>query len=59
MGIIFSLLGLGSPRQRLVRSLRGKTFIIPDLELIFHHWPYGVNPEVEHLQKELDQRMVQ
>ncbi|KAL1877797.1 hypothetical protein Plec18167_004766 [Paecilomyces lecythidis] len=59
MGIIFSLLGLGNPRKRLVRSLRGKTFIIPDLESIFHHWPYAVNPEVDRLKKELNQRMEQ
>ncbi len=36
---------LGTSRQQLLKSLRGRSLIVPDLQSLFDHWPQSVNPE--------------
>lgn len=62
MGIIASIIASvfrHNPRQRLLRSLRGCSFTIPDLEETFSHWPRGINPESSRLKKAVQQRLDQ
>ncbi|THC87161.1 hypothetical protein EYZ11_013396 [Aspergillus tanneri] len=46
-------------QQRLLRSLRGGTFVIPDLEENFAHWPQDISPDVNRLAKEVNRRLDQ
>lgn len=62
MGIIASIIASVfryNPRQRLLCSLRGCSFTIPDLEETLAHWPRGVNPESSRLEKAVEQRLDQ
>ena len=44
-------------RQQLLHSLRGQSVVIPDLRTLFDHWPQGVNPEVERLREDVENRL--
>ncbi|PLB51409.1 terpenoid synthase [Aspergillus steynii IBT 23096] len=57
MGFVYSLIWQ-SPRQRLLQSLRGRTFTIPDLPSAFAHWPQGVHPEMPRLAGEVDRTII-
>ncbi|KAE8149091.1 terpenoid synthase [Aspergillus avenaceus] len=60
MGIIASLITCftgRNPRQRLLLQLRGHSFVIPDLQRVFAHWPQAINPEVGRLRKDVEARM--
>jgi hypothetical protein len=60
MGIVASIIITvfkPNPRWRLLRSIRGGTFVIPDLEETFAHWPQDINPNVKRLTKEVDRRL--
>ena len=46
-----------SPRQRLVESLHGRNLHIPDLQGLLSHWPQYVNPEIERLRQDVDERL--
>ena len=48
---------LGSSRQRILESLRGETFVVPDLQILFHHWPQRVNPEEKRLRDDVNRRL--
>ncbi|GKZ36287.1 terpene cyclase [Aspergillus brasiliensis] len=60
MGLVASLIARfahQNPRQRLLRQLRGRTFVIPDLQKVFGHWPQAISPEVGRLQKDVEHRI--
>ena len=44
-------------RQQLLMSLRGHTLKIPNLQVLFNHWPQHVNPELDRLRADVDERL--
>ena len=44
-------------RQRLLSSLRGQTLVLPDICKFLEHWPQYINPEIERLREEVDDRL--
>ena len=46
-----------APRKHLLESLRGHTIRIPDLQALLASWPQYANPELERLQKDVDERL--
>ena len=44
-------------RQQLLKSLQGRSLRIPDLQALLKHWPQYVNPELEHLQRDVNERL--
>lgn len=46
-----------NPRQRLLESLRGQELHVPDLQPLFKHWPQSVNPNLDRLRKDVDERL--
>ncbi|KAH6662813.1 isoprenoid synthase domain-containing protein [Halenospora varia] len=44
-------------RQKLLASLQGCSVTIPDLQGLFRQWPQAVNPEVERLRIDVDQKL--
>lgn len=60
MGIVTSIISRAfrkDPRKRLLCSLRGRAFTIPDLQATFAHWPQGINPEADRLADAVDERL--
>ena len=47
----------GTSRQQLLKSLQGHSLSIPNLQALLDHWPQYVNPELEHLQKDVVERL--
>jgi len=39
-------------RDRLLSRMRGATVTIPDIQALMSHWPQGVNPEIERLERD-------
>ena len=39
-------------RDRLLSRMRGATVTIPDIQAMMSHWPQGVNPEIERLERD-------
>jgi hypothetical protein len=39
-------------RDRLLSRMRGSTVTIPDIQAMMSHWPQGVNPEIERLERD-------
>lgn len=48
---------LGNSRQQLLKSLQGQSLVIPDLEILFDHWPQNVNPEENRLRDDVDRKL--
>ena len=46
-----------SPQQQLLDLLRGQSLVIPDLQLLFNHWPQAIHPELGRLRKDVDRRL--
>jgi hypothetical protein len=44
-------------REKLLTTLRGRSFVIPDLQQIFGHWPQDVHPELGRLAEDVKQRL--
>ena len=44
-------------RSDLIEALKGQTVHVPDLHKYMPDWPHGVNPEVERLRKDVDDRL--
>lgn len=44
-------------REELVASLRGSRVTIPDLKFLMRHWPQGVHPDLERLEKDVQARL--
>ena len=44
-------------RQQLLKLLRGQSLVIPDLEILFDHWPQSVNPEENRLRDDVDRKL--
>lgn len=44
-----------SPKEQLLKSLRGRKLDIPDLQDLFRDWPQCVNPEVERLRSAVNE----
>ena len=44
-------------RKKLLDSLRGRQLPIPDLERFFEHWPQYVNPNLERLRIDVDEKL--
>lgn len=44
-------------RQHLLESLRGQELRIPDLQGFFDHWPQYINPNLQHLRRDVDERL--
>ena len=44
-------------RQQLLSMLPGQSLDLPDLQALFHHWPRAENPELAHLQEDVDNRL--
>jgi hypothetical protein len=43
-------------RELLVKSLKGTTIAVPDLEALVAHWPAKINPHRESLRHEVHER---
>lgn len=39
-------------RDHLVAYMRAAKVTIPDLQIMMSHWPQGVNPEIDRLEKD-------
>jgi hypothetical protein len=37
------------PREQLLPSLKGKSFVVPDMQALLCDWPQLVNPHLETL----------
>jgi hypothetical protein len=46
-----------TPRQQLLKSLRGRSIHIPDLQALLAQWPQDVNTQLEHLKKDVDEKL--
>ena len=44
-----------SPKEQLLKSLRGRKLEIPDLQDLFRDWPQCVHPEVERLRNAVNE----
>jgi hypothetical protein len=44
-------------REELVRTLKGQTIIIPDLEAMIAHWPRGIHNNLDELRDATKARM--
>ena len=44
-------------REQLLQSLRGRKLRIPDLQALVRQWPQYVNPELDRLRADVDQRL--
>ncbi|KAL4940865.1 hypothetical protein BDV06DRAFT_223671 [Aspergillus oleicola] len=44
-------------RECLLRSLKGNTFLFPDLHKILAHWPQDTHPEVDRLSKQVEKKL--
>lgn len=49
---------LCTSRQRLHTSLRGQNLDIPDLRVIFQHWPEVVSSHLEGLELDASERLL-
>ncbi|KAF2121055.1 isoprenoid synthase domain-containing protein [Lophiotrema nucula] len=49
---------LCTSRQQLLDSLRGQNLHIPDLRVIFQHWPQAVSPHLEGLKLDVPDRLL-
>jgi hypothetical protein len=47
------------PRQRLLDSLRGQHLHIPDLRVLFEHWPQAVSPYLDQLKLDVPERLLE
>ena len=47
----------GTSRQQLLNSLQSHSLSISNLQALLGHWPQYVNLELEHLQKDVDERL--
>ena len=48
---------LGTARQQLVKALRGRSLIVPDLHSLLDHWPQSVNLEEKRLRDDVDRKL--
>ena len=48
---------LRSPREQILESLQGRTLIVPNLEVLFEHWPQSVHPEEKRLRDDVNRRL--
>ncbi|KAF2871389.1 isoprenoid synthase domain-containing protein [Massariosphaeria phaeospora] len=49
---------LCASRQQLLSSLKGQQLHIPDLRVIFQHWPQAVSPVLDGLKLDLPEKMM-
>lgn len=47
----------GMSRQQLVTAMRGSKIVIPDFQQLLKHWPMDVHPDVERLNRIVDERL--
>ncbi|KAI1650312.1 uncharacterized protein F4817DRAFT_328998 [Daldinia loculata] len=45
------LLPPDGPREQLLSSIRGSQVIIPDMQTMISHWPQRSHPDVERIDK--------
>lgn len=46
-----------TPREQLLKDLRGRNLVIPDLQNLFRNWPQYVHPELERLRQTVDKSL--
>ena len=44
-------------RIPLLKSLKGRRLYIPDIQVLFSHWPQHINPELELLREDIDKKL--
>ena len=44
-------------REELLKSLRGRTLSVPDLQALLSKWPQDINPELDRLRKDVDEML--
>ncbi|KAF2733669.1 terpenoid synthase [Polyplosphaeria fusca] len=49
---------LCASRQRLLESLKGQHLHIPDLRVLFEHWPQAVSPHLEQLKLDVPEKLL-
>jgi hypothetical protein len=49
---------LCASRQRLLASLHGQSLDIPDLRVIFQHWPEAASSHLEVLELDASERLL-
>ncbi|KAI0851331.1 terpenoid synthase [Daldinia vernicosa] len=49
------LLPPDDPREQLLSSIRGSRVFIPDLQTMISHWPRGSHPDIERLDKHVQE----
>lgn len=51
-------MALSSIRQELLAQLKGQELYVPDLRLMFKHWPMEINHEIEGIRASVPRRIL-
>lgn len=51
-------MALSSTRQELLAQLKGQELYVPDLRLMFKHWPMEINHEIEGIRASVPRRIL-
>jgi hypothetical protein len=51
-------MALSGVRQELLAQLKGQELHVPDLRLIFEHWPIDINPKIEGIRASVPARIL-